>query len=95
MLLALLNRGKRRALFSANIVQRLLYTNIGQIVISILFGLALAFMFQRVCKENKCVVIEPPPMDELKKYVYRIGNDCYKYVPRVVECPPPEQSNAL
>lgn len=92
MLLALLNRGKRRALFSANIVQRLLYTQIGQIVISILFGLALAFMFQRVCKDKKCVVIEPPPMEELNKYVYRIGQDCYRYVPRVVACAPPEQT---
>lgn len=93
MLFALLaGRRKRKSLFSANIVQRLLYTQMGQIVISILFGLALAFMFQRVCKGTKCVVIEPPPMDELQKHIYRIGNDCYKYVPRVVECAPPEDA---
>ena len=46
-------------------------------------------MFQKVCKGNKCVIIESPPMSDLNGNFYRIGHDdemCYQYVPRIIDC---------
>ena len=89
MLLSMFNKGKSRSKGDSRIsrlVSRLFYTDLGQIMISLVFGLAIAFMFQKVCKDKKCFIIEAPPMEELNKYVYRIGNDCYKYTPRIVAC---------
>lgn len=80
------NRGQDKTSKITRLVQRLFYTSLGQILISILFGLAIACMFQKVCKGNKCVVIEPPPMKEIEGYVFKIKDDCYEYIPRVIDC---------
>lgn len=71
------------------LVDRLFYTKIGAIVVSGIFGMALALMFQRVCKDRKCIVIQSPPTKEVTDYVYQVGKDvdsCYMYAPRVVKC---------
>ena len=36
-------------------IDRLFYSSMGQLIISALFGLSLALLFNRVCKEN-CVL---------------------------------------
>ena len=69
------------------LVERLFYTQYGAIIVSGLFGMALAMMFQRVCKDKKCIVIQAPPHKELQDYVYRMkDSECYKYTPKVVRC---------
>lgn len=69
------------------LVERLFYTPYGAIIVSGLFGMALAMMFQRVCKDNKCIVIQAPPQKEIRDYIYQLKNDeCFKYTPKVVRC---------
>lgn len=85
MLFALLAKKGKGASMS-NMVHRLFFTDMGAKVVSAIFGFALATMFQRICKDRACVVIQPPPMDEIQQYVYRNGDKCYQYVPRVVKC---------
>jgi hypothetical protein len=56
-------------------------------LISILFGLAIAGIFKKQCVEGKCYVIKAKENPQnISKYFYRIGEDCYKYTPEVVEC---------
>lgn len=55
-------------------------------LISVIFGMALAFMFRKVCKGEKCIVMEAPSLPEFEKYVYKIDDECYKYTPRVSSC---------
>ena len=86
MLFAFLHKNRSKEAAISRLVKRLFYTRLGQILISILFGVALAFVFQKACKGKKCYVFEAPPMEELNGHIYRIGKDCYKYVPRVVAC---------
>lgn len=69
------------------LVERLFYTPYGAIIVSGLFGMALAMMFQRVCKDNKCIVIQAPPQAEMQNYVFKLHDgECYKYTPKVVRC---------
>lgn len=69
------------------LVERLFYTPYGAIIVSGLFGMALAMMFQRVCKDDKCIVIQAPPLDEIRNHVYKLGDgECYKYTPKIVKC---------
>lgn len=70
-----------------DMIGRLFYTKLGQIFISALFGLAIAFMFQRVCKDRKCIVIHAPPMKNIEKKIFLVDeNTCYQYTPFVVDC---------
>lgn len=89
-LLAKLLRSGTRSTMSKyqlrDMVARLFYTKMGQIFISALFGLAIAFMFQRVCKDRKCIVIHAPPMKNIEKEIFLVNEECYQYTPFVVDC---------
>ena len=69
-----------------HITERLFHTEIGCVLISALFGVALAFMFQRVCKGSSCTLIKSPPQEEINKYVYENDGICYKYKIKIVNC---------
>ena len=59
---------------------------VGSIVVSVILGVGLAALFRRVCTDGNCVVIRAPKSGEVDKYFYKIGKDCFKYTPFVVEC---------
>jgi hypothetical protein len=67
------------------IAHRLLYTDLGQIFISFLFGILLSFMFKRVCKEN-CVIYVSPNNNEIEGKLFKLGESCYKYKHKNVVC---------
>ena len=66
-------------------IGRILDSKMGQILISIILGLGLATVFRKVCKDN-CVVIKGPSFEEIKKYYYKIDDNCFKYTPEATEC---------
>ncbi len=86
MLLHLLMKGKKSSHGIHRVIQRLYYTDIGRIMVSALFGAALAMLFQRVCKDRSCIVIQAPPMKEVVGSIFKNHNTCYEYEPRVVPC---------
>jgi hypothetical protein len=82
MLLSALIRSRKNA--TSTMVNRLFYTSTGQIIVSAIFGVALALLFQKACKGRKCLIITAPPQKDLEKY--KNGEECYKYTPRYLEC---------
>jgi len=68
------------------IIDRLLYTNHGQILISAIFGIALGFLFQKTCIGDKCIIIDSPNPDEINKNIYELDGVCYKYKAKSVHC---------
>ena len=71
---------------------RLFYTDNGQIFISALFGVALALIFQKVCKDKKCIVISAPATEEVTGKVYQFEGECFKYKPYGISCPEDEKN---
>jgi hypothetical protein len=67
---------------------RLFYTDNGQIFISALFGIALALIFQKVCKDKKCIVISAPATEEVTQF----EGECFKYKPYGISCPEDEKN---
>lgn len=67
--------------------KKLMESNTGAIIISVIIGLGLAALFRRACHGDGCVVIKAPNMEEVKKHVYKIQSDCFKYTPEVIPCP--------
>ena len=66
-------------------MHKLLKTDTGRTIISIILGLGFASMFRRICKQNNCLVIKGPKIKEMDKY-YRIDKKCYKYKPYPINC---------
>ena len=67
-------------------MNKLLNTEVGQKIVSIILGLGLASMFRRICNNNTCLVIKGPKIVEMDKY-YKIDKTCYKYNPYPINCP--------
>jgi len=70
-----------------NLTDRLFYKPNGQMVISALFGAALALAFQRICKDRKCIVITSPPISDISTKIYQFEGECFKYKPYGAKCP--------
>lgn len=67
------------------VVDKLMYTSFGQKVVSGIFGLAIALLFHRVCKDN-CTVYYAPYVTEIQGNVFKLEDTCYKYEPYMVKC---------
>lgn len=70
-----------------NLTDRLFYNSKGQIAISAIFGFAFALMFQRVCKDKKCIVIQAPNIQDMTSKIYEFEGNCYKYNTKSTSCP--------
>jgi hypothetical protein len=75
----------------ATTVHRLFYEKEGQIVVSALFGLALALVFRRVCKDN-CTLYFAPNVDEVQNKTFLLEDTCYQYTPYNVKCSPKDKA---
>lgn len=69
------------------LVDRLLYTDKGQIISSIVIGFAFALIFRKVCEGKECRLILAPPLEHIKSTIYELEGDCYRYIAYPVKCP--------
>ena len=73
--------------------QRLLYTPIGKVIISILLGLGLSTLFYRVCEGKNCITFQGPVISEYHDKIFQHGDQCYKY--SVVSAPCDKRKNII
>jgi len=67
-------------------LKRLIYSDVGRIVISIILGLGLATLFRKVCKERDCLVFHAPKLDKIKNQVFKFKDKCYKFEEEIEKC---------
>ena len=67
-------------------INKILYTENGQKIVAIIFGLAIAFLFKRVCKDRKCIIYKSPPNVEINGKTFEFNSKCYKYTKKSVKC---------
>jgi hypothetical protein len=56
-------------------------------VFSFLMGVFLILLIRPVCKGDNCFSYKAPPVKDIKEHVYKIGDTCYKFVPKESKCP--------
>lgn len=66
-------------------IHRLFYEKEGQMVVSALFGLALALIFRRVCKDN-CTLYFAPNIEDIQDKTFRLEDQCYRYKAYTTKC---------
>ena len=64
----------------------ILDTNTGQVAISVILGLGLAMLFQKVCREEKCTVYLSPAENKITDQIFTQNGQCYKFVKVDVPC---------
>lgn len=76
---------------TGRLTDRMFYEDKGQMAVSAIFGLALAFLFQRICKDRKCIVVRAPNPEDIVSNVYQFEDDCFVYKPVSAKCPDKEE----
>ena len=67
-------------------LKRLVSSDFGIKMLSIILGLGLATLFRKVCKGRNCMVFKAPNMKEVEKNTYKKDDKCYQFKYESVEC---------
>ena len=67
-------------------MDRFLGTKIGQIFISVLWGLGLSALFRQICLGRNCIVVKVVNPELIKNKIFKYNNNCYQYHPEVISC---------
>lgn len=73
--------------------KRVLSSRFGVILISIIWGLGLAALFQRACHGKNCIVKKAPHPDTISGKIFQFEEQCYKFKPRVTNCDKDAENN--
>lgn len=57
------------------------------IVFSFIIGLGLAAILRPACKGDQCLHMKAPPVHEVEKTTYQIGNKCFQFSVENRDCP--------
>ena len=66
-----------------------LKSQVGIVMISIIWGLGLATLFKKSCEGKDCKIIEfrGPPVNDIKSHMWTYGGDqCYRVKPYITKC---------
>ncbi len=67
-------------------LRRLIYSDVGKYVISILLGLGLATLFRKVCNDRSCLVFHAPHINKIKGQVFDFDGKCYTFEEKAERC---------
>jgi hypothetical protein len=67
-------------------IKRLLDTDAGRILVSIVLGLGLATLFRKICTDGTCIDFHGVVVGDVESKVYRHDDKCYKYRPQTAKC---------
>lgn len=67
-------------------LKRLVSSDFGIKLLSIILGLGLATLFRKVCKGRNCMVFKAPNMQEVEETIYKKDDKCYQFKYNNVEC---------
>ena len=67
-------------------IRRLIYSDIGKYVISILLGLGIATLFRRACKDRSCLVFRGASINKVKDQIFKFGDKCYIFKEHGEKC---------
>ena len=69
-------------------LRRLIYGDVGRVVISIILGLGFATLFRKVCKNRDCIVFHAPDIDKIKGQIFKFNDKCYTFKEKITKCKP-------
>ena len=67
-------------------LRRLIYGDVGKVIISIILGLGLATLFRKVCKDRDCIIFRAPNIQKIKNQIFKFEDKCYKFQENKKKC---------
>ena len=69
-------------------IRRILYSEVGKYMISIIMGLGLATLFRKVCKNRSCFVFQAPSIEKIRDQTFKYNDKCYNFKETATSCDP-------
>jgi hypothetical protein len=66
--------------------ERLLYSDTGRILISIILALGFASLFHKACKDKDCINFKGPVISEIDGKIFEHDDKCYQYETKATSC---------
>jgi len=54
---------------------------------SFLMGVFIILLLRPICKGEDCFSFKAPSVKTISENAYKIGDTCYKFVPKDIKCP--------
>jgi hypothetical protein len=54
---------------------------------SFLMGVFIILLIRPICKGESCFSFKSPSIKTITEHAYKIGDTCYKFVPKDTKCP--------
>ena len=67
-------------------IQKLINSNAGKYIISILLGIGLSTLFRNACNDRKCIIFKAISPENVKDKIFKVDDNCYKYTHEQVKC---------
>ena len=67
-------------------LRRLIYSDVGRYIISILLGLGLATLFRKACNDRSCLVFHAPHINKIKGQVFDFEGKCFAFEEKAERC---------
>lgn len=67
-------------------IQKLINSNAGKYIISILLGIGLSTLFRNACNDRKCIIFKAVSPENVKDKIFKVDKNCYKYTHEQVKC---------
>lgn len=67
-------------------IQKLLNSDAGKYIVSILLGIGLSTLFRNACNDRKCIVFKAVSPEEVRNKIFKVGEKCYKYNSEQIDC---------
>ena len=65
-------------------LSKLVHTETGRIIASVILGLGLATLFRSVCEGKNCIIYMAP--EDIQGKIYKHNSKCYTYSSNTVKC---------
>ena len=67
-------------------IQKILNSDAGKYIISILLGIGLSTLFRNACNDRKCLIFKAVSPEKVKDKIFKLDNQCYTYSHEQVKC---------
>jgi hypothetical protein len=73
-------------------IKRILNSDTGKTIISVLLGFGVACLFHKVCKDKDCIHFSGPVISNIEDKIFQHDNKCYTYKAKAVKCNPAKKT---
>ena len=74
----------------SRVIENLIYSERGRIILSIIFGLGLATLFRKICKSNDCYRFIGPSQNDIRDKIFSFDTNenskCYILREENIQC---------